>query len=407
MNMSDDRAFIIRLDSTRLDGSGRRSGFGSGLRSGTGLRVAIKDLIDMAGLPTTAGCQEVERRAVPAAADASCLAGIRAAEAAGGVRIVGKTNLHELAFGVSGINAAYGTPVNPLDAGRIPGGSSSGSAVAVASGEADIALGTDTGGSIRVPAACCGIVGLKTTWGRVPLQGCWPLSPSLDTIGPMASSVARIVEGMDLLEPGFAIASVGASTPSVIGRLRPPADCDPGVDAAIDAALRASGIESIEVEFPDWPLLQDACLALLLAEAWASDRHLLDRSDNFVSAMTQGRLGAGADVPPAAVAAAHVQRAKSLDALRSLFTRVEALALPSAPMLAPTLEDGPAALIAAYTRPGNLLGTPSLSLPIPVPPQLRVAATAHLPASLQLLGLPGDEERLVRLGAVVEAAVSA
>ena len=175
MNMSDDRAFIIRLDSTRLDGSGRRSGFGSGLRSGTGLRVAIKDLIDMAGLPTTAGCQEVERRAVPAAADASCLAGIRAAEAAGGVRIVGKTNLHELAFGVTGINAAYGTPVNPLDAGRIPGGSSSGSAVAVASGEADIALGTDTGGSIRGPAACCGIVGLKTTWGRVPLQGCWPL----------------------------------------------------------------------------------------------------------------------------------------------------------------------------------------------------------------------------------------
>ena len=398
MNMSDDRAFIIRLDGT---------GRGSALGSGAGLRVAVKDLIDMAGLPTAAGCQEVERRAQPASADASCLVGIRAAEAAGGVRIVGKTNLHELAFGVSGINAAYGTPVNPLDAGRIPGGSSSGSAVAVASGEADIALGTDTGGSIRIPAACCGIVGLKTTWGRVPLQGCWPLSPSLDTIGPMASSVARVVDGMDLLEPGFAVASLAASTPSVVGRLRPPADCDPAVDAAIDAALRASGIEVIEVEFPDWALLQDACLALLLAEAWTSDRHHLDRPDNLVSALVQSRLAAGSEIPSAAVAAAHVQRAKSLDALRALFTRVEALALPSAPMLTPTLEDGPAAPIAAYTRPGNLLGTPSLSLPIPVPLHLRAPATAHLPASLQLLGLPGDEERLVRLGAVVEAAVSA
>ena len=398
MSMSDDRAFIIRLDE-----AGRWSAFGSG----AGLRVAVKDLIDMAGLPTTAGCREVERRAQPAAADASCLSGIRAAEAAGGVRIVGKTNLHELAFGVTGINAAYGTPVNPLDAGRIPGGSSSGSAVAVASGEADIALGTDTGGSIRVPAACCGIVGLKTTWGRVPLQGCWPLSPSLDTIGPMASSVARVVDGMDLLEPGFTVASLAASTPSVIGRLRPPADCDPAVDAAIDAALRASGIEVIEVEFPDWSFLQDACLTLLLAEAWVSDRHLLDRPDNSVSALVQSRLAAGSKIPSISVAAARVQRAKSLDALRALFTRVEVLALPSAPMLAPTLEDGPAALIAAYTRPGNLLGTPSLSLPIPVPLHLRAAATAHLPASLQLLGLPGDEERLVRLGAVVEAAVSA
>ena len=389
MTTTDDRAFITRLATT-----------------GPGLRVAIKDLIDMAGLPTTAGCREVEKQAVPALSDAACLAGIRAAESSGAVRIVGKTNLHELAFGLTGINAAYGTPVNPLDPNRIPGGSSSGSAVAVATGEADIALGTDTGGSIRIPAACCGIVGLKTTWGRVPLSGCWPLSPSLDTIGPLASSVARVVDGMDLLEPGFATASRVASTPSVIGRLRPPADCDPAIDAAIDAALGAAGIEVVEVDMPDWPFLQDACLALLLAEAWTSNGHLLARPDNSVSAMTQARLKAGADVPREVVAAARMQRNRSLDALRSLFTRVEALAFPSAPMLAPTLEDGPAAMIAAYTRPGNVLGTPSLSLPIPVPPKRRVEATAHMPASLQLLGLPGDEERLVRLGAVIEAAVA-
>ena len=389
MTTTDDRAFITRLST-----------------AGPGLRVAVKDLIDMVGLPTTAGCREVEQRAVPAVSDADCLAGIRAAEASGAVRIVGKTNLHELAFGVTGINAAFGTPVNPLDPGRIPGGSSSGSAVAVARGEADIALGTDTGGSIRIPAACCGIVGLKTTWGRVPTRGCWPLSPSLDTIGPLGASVARVVDGMDLLEPGFAVGSRAASTPLVIGRLRPPDDCDPAIDAAIDAALRATGVDLVDVEMPDWQLLQDACLALLLAEAWTSNRHLLTQSENWVSAMTQARLKAGADIPPAVVASARAQRERSLDALRALFTRVEALALPSAPMLAPTLEDGPAALIAAYTRPGNLLGTPSLSLPIPVPAAWRVAATAHLPASVQLLGLPGDEERLVRLGAVVEAAVA-
>src|SRR5690242_21836700 len=136
----------------------------------------------MAGVPTTAGCKAVAERAEPAARDAACMAGARAA----GARIVGRTNLHELAFGVSGINPWFGTPVNPLDPALIPGGSSSGSAVAVATGEADVAFGSDTGGSVRVPAACCGVFGLKTTHGRISLEGVWPLAPSLDTIGPIA-----------------------------------------------------------------------------------------------------------------------------------------------------------------------------------------------------------------------------
>ena len=128
------------------------------------------------------------------------MAGARAA----GVAIVGKVNLHELAFGASGVNEYFGTPVNPLDPDRVPGGSSSGSAVAVADGEADIAYGSDTGGSIRVPAAFCGVTGLKTTHGRVSLEGVWPLAPSLDTVGPMARDVAGVAAGMALLEPGFA-----------------------------------------------------------------------------------------------------------------------------------------------------------------------------------------------------------
>src|SRR5438128_560661 len=136
------------------------------------------------------------------------MAGARAADA----RIVGKANLHELAFGATGVNVWFGTPENPLDASLIPGGSSSGSAVAVATGEADVAYGSDTGGSVRIPSACCGTTGLKTTWGRVPLDGVWPLAPSLDTVGPMARDIAGLVLAMQLLEPGFALAPAGAST---------------------------------------------------------------------------------------------------------------------------------------------------------------------------------------------------
>ena len=198
--------------------------------SGPGLRVAVKDLIDVAGLPTTAGSRAIADQATPAAADAPCLAGLRAAIGRGQACLVGKTNLHELAYGISGINSAFGTPVNPLDPLRVPGGSSSGSAVAVASGEADVAYGSDTGGSIRIPAACCGIAGLKTTWGRIPLDGVWPLAPSMDTVGPMARDVAGLIAGMELLEPGF---SVAAKAPRVVGRVV--IGADPTIDRAVNA----------------------------------------------------------------------------------------------------------------------------------------------------------------------------
>src|SRR5712672_4536471 len=171
--------------------------------AGDGPRLAVKDCIDMAGLPTTVGCQLIAEQASPAAADAPVVAAARRA----GARIVGKTNLTELCWSASGVNPWSGTPPNPLDPRRLPGGSSSGSAAAVAAGEADVALGTDTGGSVRIPAACCGIAGLKTTWGRVPLTGVWPLAPSLDTVGPMAADVAGLIAGMALLEPGFAVSA--------------------------------------------------------------------------------------------------------------------------------------------------------------------------------------------------------
>src|SRR5207248_4955103 len=242
--------FITRLDS-----------------AGTGPRLAVKDLVDVAGVPTTAGCRAVADAAEPAPADAPCLAGARAADA----RIVGKANLHELAFGATGVNVWFGTPENPLDPSLVPGGSSSGSAVAVATGEADVAYGSDTGGSVRIPSACCGTAGLKTTHGRIPLDGVWPLALSLDTIGPMARDVAGLVLGMQLLEPGFAVA---LSPPSTIGRYRLP-DTDPEIGAAIDRALGASGLEVLDVDLPGWMAAYANNGVILVAEAWQANHPLL------------------------------------------------------------------------------------------------------------------------------------
>jgi len=209
--------------------------------AGPGARLAVKDCIDVAGLPTTVGCPVIAERARPAGRDAPVVAAARRA----GAQIVGKTNLAELCWSAVGTNAWSGTPVNPADPRRVPGGSSSGSAVAVAAGEADVALGTDTGGSVRIPAACCGVVGLKTTWGRVPVQGVYPLAPSLDTVGPLGADVAAIELGMRLIEPGFAAGSCELR----VARVRPETDpeVDAAVETAIDAALAAAGIATTAV----------------------------------------------------------------------------------------------------------------------------------------------------------------
>src|SRR3984957_18027057 len=248
--------------------------------SGDGIRLAVKDLIDVAGAPTTAGSRALANAAA-AERDAPCLAGARAASA----QVVGKTNLDELAFGASGINEHFGTPVNPLDPTRVPGGSSSGSAVAVATGEADLAYGSDTGGSIRIPAACCGTAGLKTTWGRIPLEGVWPLAPSFDTVGPMARDVAGLVSGMELLEPGFAVGGQDVAD-LVVGRL--PIEADPAITAALDEALGLVGWDWREFDVAGW---DDATLQaglLLVVEAWHSDASLVAEDPEGISDAVRG-----------------------------------------------------------------------------------------------------------------------
>jgi len=358
--------------------------------SGPGVRLAVKDLIDMEGEVTTAGCRAVAGKAVPAERDATCLAGARAA----GARIVGRTNLHELALGVTGINPWYGTPVNPLDPALVPGGSSSGSAVAVANDDADVAYGSDTGGSVRIPAACCGVAGLKTTWGRIPLTGVWPLSPSFDTVGPMARDVAGLVLGMELLEPGFEVAGHGGRT---FARLRVPAE--PLINEAIDRAVLGAGWSCTDLVLPEWDAATSDAGLLLVAEAWESNRQLVGRDPGGIGDDVRERLLLGDIFSSEAVAAAWEGQRRWQATLTALFERFDVLITPTLTIFPPTLNDGRELLVARCTIPVNLAGVPALALPVPT--------AGGLPASVQLIGAPNSEELLLSVGAELESAAAA
>jgi amidase len=360
---------------------------------GTGPRVAVKDIIDMAGLPTSAGSRAVAATAVPADRDAACLAGLRAAIGSGQARFVGKANLHELAYGISGINGAFGTPFNPLDSRRVPGGSSSGSATAVAAGEADIAYGTDTGGSIRIPAACCGIAGLKTTWGRVSLDGVRPLSPGLDTVGPMARDIAGLAAGMALLEPGFTIAEVPARRVGLLAM-----DGDPVISDAVRGALLASDFEIQPVAIPGLNEIIAASMTVLDAQAWQTNQALVATSPDLIGRSVRERLRAASTITAAQVTAAQATIASWKATLDGLWRQVDVLALPTLLGFPPFLEDAHTMFtIRGLTSPVNVAGLPALALPVP--------CAGPLPASLQLIGPAGSEDRLLATGAVIEQAV--
>jgi amidase len=357
--------------------------------SGSGVRLAVKDLIDMQGVPTTAGCKAVADRASPALEDAACLAGARAA----GARIVGRANLHELALGVTGVNPWFGTPVNPLDAHRVPGGSSSGSAVAVATGEADVAFGSDTGGSVRIPSACCGTAGLKTTWGRVPLAGVWPLSPSFDTVGPMARDVDGLVLGMQLLEPGFELGRLGAVR---VGRLR--LEAHPDIDAAVDRALRAVEWDIDDVALPLWSAATRAAGLMLVSEAWQTDHELVARHRDGVGDDVVARLRLGEGVDERALASARAVKQRWRQELDELFAQVDLVATPTLSIFPPRLDQGEDLLMARCTLPVNLAGAPALVLPVPT--------SQVFPGSLQLIAPDRGEAALLAAGRALESAIA-
>jgi amidase len=319
------------------------------------------------------------------------MAGARAA----GAVIVGKVNLHELAFGAAGVNEYFGTPVNPLDPLRLPGGSSSGSAVAVADGEADIAYGSDTGGSIRVPAAFCGVTGLKTTYGRVSLGGVWPLAPSLDTVGPMARDVAGVAAGMALLEPGF---TVDVPPAGRLGRIRPAGiGVDPAIDLAVDAALARSGLTVTEAILPGWLAARETCGVIIDAEAAESNRELLTDpvKRDLLSSGVRARLDGGAAITPDALAAARAAQPAWRDAMTKALSEIDLLVLPTVPFYPPLLADARGVHFTAFTNPVNLAGFPAVAVPVP--------STQRLPASLQLIGPPASEALLLATAAIIEA----
>ena len=354
--------------------------------SATGPLLAVKDAIDVAGVPTTAGCAAVADDARPASTDASCVARARAH----GARIAGKTNLHELCFGITGINPWFGTPVNPRDPTLIPGGSSSGSAIAVATGEADIAYGTDTGGSIRIPAACCGVVGLKTTHGRIPLDGVWPLALSLDTVGPLARDMAGIVTAMQLLDATFDMTAAAPAPARTVGRIRLEG-VQPVIDDAVDAALRGAELDVVDIRVDGWDAASEALLMIIGAEAWASDRHLVEGvPEPRIGGDVLQRICLGSDVSPPQLAKARDQQYEWKLELTDLFKRFELLALPTLDDVPPTVEHAPTLTrsVARLTRPFSVAGTPVLAL-----------------GNLQLVAPWHQEELLCTTGARIEEAI--
>jgi amidase len=376
------------------------------------VRLAVKDSIDINGVVTTAGSQYLAKNSPPALHDANCMAISRRRN----VQIVGKTNLSEFAVSPSGLNEYFGTPKNRMSRRRrlIPGGSSSGSAVAVQSGMADVAFGTDTAGSVRVPAACCGIVGLKTTFGLVSLKGVFPIEPThLDTVGPMARDVDHAMRGMDLLQNGFAkryrtaVANKASAKQIRIGRLYL-SGTDPKVDKAVDDALSKAHfkVSVLGQRFKAaWDQAKKDGDTLAAAGAFLNDRKFFGKFG--VSAKTEAIIALGQFEYTTNYRNALKRQAKWQYALREVFKKVDFIALPTLQALPPTISIfGDTALSEAQmlslqnTVAVNFAGNPALAVPIP-------ANDKKVPfSSLQLIGPRLSEAELLNAGRLVEAGVN-
>lgn len=368
---------------------------------GDGPTVAIKDSIDIAGMPTRAGSAALEGM-LPASRHAHVVQALLDA----GWHINGKANMHELAYGMTGVNAHTGTPRNPQDPHLIPGGSSSGSAAAVGHGDADAALGSDTGGSIRVPAACCGVIGLKPTFGRVSRQGAWPRQSSLDCVGPLAREMTLLARMMAAIAPGFDLAR--AATPQRhatvalvrIGDAAHTMPIDPAIETAIGAAVRAAGWQARSVTLDGMAAAFGAALDVINHETWQAFGHLTEHG--ALGGDVEQRLRAAQATSAAQLHQAEQVRAAFSIAVDRALEQADALVLPTLPTLPPTLDAvrAGASVIALSTlvRPFNLSGHPALSFPVAVP-------GSAVKAGLQLVGRKGDDERLCALALHLQQAL--
>ena len=348
---------------------------------------AIKGLLAVEGHVTTAG-SPVRSDAAPERATAPIigrLAGLGAVP-------LGTVTLHEFAFGVTGVNPHAGTAPNPAAPGRCPGGSSSGSASAVADGSATFAIGTDTGGSVRIPSAFCGIAGFKPAHGTYPADGVFPLSPTLDHVGIHASTVAEIAS----IHAALGHRRAAATGPGRIGLARADLDAaDPEVRDAIISSLdqlSGAGAEIVEVEWPDAESSFVASTTIMYSEAAAVHQSSLETMRDRYGDDVRSRLELGAELTGTEVAAAHRLRLQLIAEVLATLHRVDVIASPTVPIVAPLLSDAddPALppRIVANTRLGNVVGLPAVTLPAP---------TDGPPVGLQLLGADNGSTLAVAL----------
>lgn len=387
-----------------------------GLRTGPfhGVPFALKDIVDVADRVTTAGSAALADRISPATAVIA-----RRLLDAGGV-LIGKTKTVELALGGWGTNQHMGTPHNPWDAEvrRAPGGSSSGSAVAVASGMAPCAIGTDTGGSVRLPAALCGIVGLKTTEGLLPTEGIVPLSHTLDTPGPMARSVADAALMFDVLT-GRPPAEIDADFTAGQGLHRPAPEHLRGVQlGALSDADRALvspevlsqydltldklsdlGADIGTVAMPmSFDELAELTFVIVTAEGWHHHGHLFGDEGAKLDDHVRSRGLPGRDVTAQSYIAALQSRGVLRHRLLESMDGLDAIVTPTTPATAPALEGiDETTTPALFTRTANLLAMAALSVPCGLTGE-------RLPAAVQFMGRGHDEGRLLRIGGAYEAA---
>ncbi|MGA1857168.1 amidase [Azospirillum sp. 11R-A] len=388
--------------------SDRRGAAGRSLGPLDGRIVSVKALFDVAGDATAAGSAILRGR--PAARrDARAVARLRAA----GAVIVGRTHMTEFAFSAVGINPHYGNPGNPHDRSRVPGGSSSGAAISVIDGMAEIALGSDTGGSLRIPAALSGAVGFKPSAGRLPSDGAFPLSPTLDAIGPIAATVADAALLDSILSDGdparlTSLPVAGQSFLVARGRLFD--GIEPAVAAAFEATLdrlRAAGAQvvdgSIEAELDALTEL-DRIGVFTAIELAATLADLGIVALDGIDPKTRARIEAGGKAPAADYVRMQNRRAALIRLMDERLTRHPVLLLPTVPMTAPTIADvlDDAAFhrvnlaLLRNTRVANLFDLPAISLPVPAD---------GLPVGLMAMGRRGSDRSLLGIAAGIEAAL--
>jgi len=379
-----------------------------------GIPLALKDIFGMAGVRMTAGSKILVDNV--ASEDAEATARLKKA----GAIIVGKLNLHEFAFGATGVNPHYGPARNPWDTDRITGGSSSGSGASVAGGECPAALGTDTGGSIRIPASLCGIVGLKPTYGRVSKRGVLPLSWSLDHIGPLtrtvedAAIILQAIAGHDPEDGSSADEPVPDYRQSINGGVRGmrvgvPSEfffdnLDPEVEGALKAAvqtLEGLGANVVEVSLPHIGEIPGALTAMMLPEALAYHQKWMAQRPEDYGEDVRYRLEMGATYLAVHYVQAQRLRQIAVDAWRrDVFSRVDLLATPTTPIPAARIDDGSLQTtfsLIRLTNPINFLGVPAISVPCGF-------TEAGLPVGLQLIGRWWDEGTVLRAAHAYEQA---